>query len=362
MNKKDLAVSFTHSSASNVFAMLSPQDKALSSHVAHYFLSLPWLDGWLSTLPPDFPIMMVRVFERSTPERARALALFGITSRRVLGVRVSQWHLFRSGVPEYDQIWVEYNQVLRGHDDLDDEHYLWSEIAKSKRVDEIHMGVMHHVPDRPAPWCCEQINSEKSLQYNTQSVAPVIKSGLAKRIKAFRNLPLSLRLLERVDDGGFESLVNASLWHIEKWRNSETPSGFSNPAFIAFHRHLWQHRDHYPEVKPRIFELHMNGAKTAVLYGFQQGGWFGFYCLCHAPQPDNRLRTGLYFHSILQEFLFKEGMLAYDFMAGTEDYKFLLSNEQINACQLRWYRPTVVMTVEQMLKTLKSRIKRYLRK
>lgn len=357
MTKRYYRANFFSGNAKSVLSSMSKQDWEVTDSASHFFLSRLWVESWLSTLPDAVTLIVARVTDiciASGETKTVALAIFGASERRFLWRKKIQWHLFRTGREELDQIWLENNKILALPGYSDAERFLFDRIAEMKNDIEIKMAVLSDLPEPGDKWLLKIEKTEMSRLYEKTSNKPHLHPGLKKKLNAMNKLSLSIDVNEISRYEAFAELLLSSPWHVEKWQNTDTPSGFVNVNFVRFHQALFNVDGKSETVRPRVFSLSVGGIKSAVLYGFQHDSWFGFYCLCQAPQPDNRLRIGLYFHSVLQEKLFDEGVSTYDFMAGDDEYKKMLSNSECQAFQICLYKPSANHSIESVLRKVKK--------
>lgn len=355
MTKSHCRTQFVVDSPSGILRNMTAEDWSLSTCAERFFLSEIWLKTWLESLPESVTLVMVKMLEHAweTPSTV-ALAIFGISFRRSLWHRQMQWNLFRTGVPQLDQIWVEDNHVLikQGYEHI--EKAFWHRIKENSPNAEIVIQVAHTIPDFDNALGVEITHKESAPYLCYLQPGVMLKKGIEKKLRALSSLPFDINLVEVEHSVAFDALIKSSVWHIDKWQKTDTPSGFSNPHFVNFHRKLWCNSSPDDKVKPRLYQLYFDKYEALTLYGFQHGQWFGFYCLSQAPQPDNKWRLGLYAHWLLQKKLADEGFVEYDFMAGDDAYKLMLSNLRREAFQLRAYPKTLRHRIENELKKLKA--------
>lgn len=341
----ELYVTFDGSSILQLREKITESDwNIVDRSSSHFFLSRQWLNCWFSSTPADVKCSIVRVFQKAD-SRQLGFCIFGMSEKRSVFGRKTVWSLFKTGNPTYDQIWIEYNAVLtlERHDDVS--KAMWRAVSQRKDVQEIEIGVSF-LPSHFDGWLCEA----------TEEVAPYAnlpmrtKSSLRKKLSHIDKLSPLIREHHHVD--AVSTLIEASRWHIDKWDGTNTPSGFSNPFFVDFHRSILLNSDPSHQTRPRIFSLWLNGENIAVLYGFQANTWFGFYCLCQDPKLNNKLRAGLFFHDALQKKLQEEGVAIYDFMAGDAAYKRELSSEFKLAYQYRLQKPTLINVFRRQIRNL----------
>lgn len=307
----------------------------LDRSASHFFLSSQWVRAWLEA-SGDVVVNVVRVYLNSLQV---GFFILGETQKKKFGFNFISWHLFRLGVDKKDQIWVEYNHLpllLESHQERDLAIEAFLDFTLSKKVDLLNISVAQDMD----LWSCIRRHKRTSFFYKNIEASPFSRLSYAyfhdkdnqkrKRIeKKIKKIQSLNPVLIEEKWGREEILLSVAPWHIKKWINTTTPSGFANPDFVNFHSTILRERFcEFSSIRPRVFSLFLSGERVAVLYGFQHLEWFGFYCLIFNPETKNKIRPGIYMHYQLQKKLFQEGVRCYDFMAGADEYKLLLSNQE----------------------------------
>lgn len=336
-----------------------------------FFLSAKWILPWLQQILPNKTAYLMQVeYEKDI----LALGIFVETKiRRNVFIHSTQWHLHRTGVEKFDQIWIENNNFLINT------HYkkkliplIWYWLESNiNHVDEfvvnLHKDEYNHA----------LINSTKSHHViNTEN-----ENGFFINLEPFSNLEnflastsrntrqkinKSIKLLKEQGDLNFainfdaetqiEIINKTKQWHIKKWQHTSTPSGFLNPLFVQFHQLLIKESN--PEAKSFVVKLSLNTEIIACLYGFIQRDTCYFYLSNIKPINDNRIKLGLTLHCFLIDHLTcnMKNIVKYDFLAGASQYKKSLSNGVDNYSRLIIQRKCFQFIIEKKLKTLKTRL------
>jgi hypothetical protein len=335
-----------------------------------FFLSWQWIGQWLLSLPSDINVNTF-VFERNNE-------LVGVAAvperyRKSIFWSVKQGHLNRTGDDTLDQIWIENNKVLTSLSNPVDIAAFYELIMEEAHLDERMISVMSG-DDYIGATEFKLLNSmyNVELEYEENGYYLPIKKGphlqskyskslkrqLKQTIKTGTELSWGFRFEEITEPQCIrDTLEEASCWHIGKWENSSTPSGFTNPHFKEFHNNLIATSGSTScRRRVRLFSLFNGDSLLGVLYGFQEGDWFGFYLSSIKPVADNRLRLGLYMHDMAIKRLSDSGVSVYDFMAGEARYKKQFGSMFMRYGKMKIQRKRLALNAEKWLKRMKKLI------
>jgi len=133
----------------------------------------------------------------------------------------------------------------------------------------------------------------------------------------------------------FDQLVRL---HQARWNSSGRPGCFSAHRFTEFHRtlaELW-----VPTGKAILARLARDGELLAVIYGFINGTKFDFYQSGVDFRAAGRVKSpGIAAHLALMRYLADRGIMGYDFLRGSLEYKDRWSTTCNSLVRLRLVRP-----------------------
>jgi CelD/BcsL family acetyltransferase involved in cellulose biosynthesis len=133
----------------------------------------------------------------------------------------------------------------------------------------------------------------------------------------------------------FDQLVRL---HQARWNSSGRPGCFSAHRFTEFHRtlaELW-----VPTGKAILARLARDGELLAVIYGFINGTKFDFYQSGVDLRAAGRVKSpGIAAHLALMRYLADRGIMDYDFLRGSSEYKDRWSTTCNSVVRLRLVRP-----------------------
>ncbi|MBD78168.1 MAG: hypothetical protein CL840_04360 [Crocinitomicaceae bacterium] len=336
-----------------------------------FFLSWQWIGQWLISLPKDIKVNTFAVYRNSVlvavaavPERCRK-SIFG---------RVKQGYLNRTGEDELDQVWIENNKVLTTLVGAVDIASIYEVIIETAKLDELMIMVMSgddYVNATEFKLLNSKYNVEVEYEENgyylpihhdinvEKKYSKSLKRQLKQTVNAASSLGMNLRFEVINDSIHMIQLLEASeFWHIAKWDGTSTPSGFTNTHFKNFHKALIsQTGSSACGRRVRMFALWDGDALLGILYGLQEGDWFGFYLSSIKPMDDNRLRLGLYMHHMAIHAMSACGVLVYDFMAGEARYKKQFGSLCMSYGKMKIQRKRLSIQSENWLKRMKMLLK-----
>ncbi|WP_085300408.1 GNAT family N-acetyltransferase [Cognaticolwellia mytili] len=340
-----------------------------------FFLSWKWIGPWLEQVSTSNKLILV---EARQNEQIIGLGIFSeqkITRHGIL--KSTQWFLHRSGTNHNDQIWIENNDFLTTDENQElITQAIWkSLLLKHRHVDEFIIAMYHNKLDQftlPSTLKYKKfiIHSENGYYINLTSIS-TIESYLSLLSKNTRKqINRSLKLLSTLGKYEFsviqdptqqnKILRNSAHWHISKWQETNTPSGFINTNFTSFHQNLIN--EVHPTNETLVASLNINEELVGCLYCFIDDKCAYFYLSALKPFADNRIKLGLNLHALFIQWLLENKPLIekYDFLAGEARYKKSLSNYQDDHSYIVIQKKLFKFKIERLLIRLKDRLKRLL--
>jgi CelD/BcsL family acetyltransferase involved in cellulose biosynthesis len=144
-------------------------------------------------------------------------------------------------------------------------------------------------------------------------------------------------------------------FHRRRWSGGLQPSGFDNPLFVAFHRALVQGAFEHGVIE--VLCLEAGSRAIAYLYNFRLDGHAYFYLSGIDYEHAEQYRPGMLAHWMAIERYVSMGDRIYDFLAGDNTYKARLCTDQ--AIQQDWifWRPSVALRIEDLLRRLRREVR-----
>ena len=139
--------------------------------------------------------------------------------------------------------------------------------------------------------------------------------------------PLALRRAETLDEAlGFLEALAAL--HQASWTARGRPGAFANPRFLRFHRTLLARA--LPRGEAELLRISAGPADIGYLYNFRyRGRVLAYQSGLNYAAAGPHGKPGLTCHHAAIQLARRDGMAAYDFLAGGDRYKISLSNAAV---------------------------------
>jgi len=323
----------------------------------HYFLTWDWFGSWLKQVKKPFYLL-----QATYNNQVVALSVIFENTRRVFNFRnKTQWWLNRTGDEEFDQSWIEYNDFLvdkKYANDLREALVLF--ISKQDKWSEFVAGMLSNEVENFLDYLSyskRYIIEDSGYQINLNDISTSFKSDVLSR-NTRQKINQTQRLLTQQGSLSFKvftsqkdklsKVSSVAAFHINKWKNSETPSGFENPVFANCLEE--QLKSEHSEVA----ELTLNNRPIAYLINYLYEGRVYFYLSGLSDEFEGKIKLGLYLHSLTIEYYRAQNLTYYDFLAGNSRYKQSLSNSFYTHNMCCYFRNSPVIVVENLLRKIKK--------
>ncbi len=336
-----------------------------------FFLSWKWIGPWLKQVNSSEKLILVQASHQN-----KIVGLGVFVEKKIIRyslLKSTQWFLHRSGVNSYDQIWIENNNFLTTdkNKDLIIQNIWHTLLLQHNNVDEFIVAICHNKPKQlKLP---DALMYKASVEYTENGYYLSLEniftlddylSSLSKNTR--KQIKRSFKLLSQLGEYEFyvaqdpvqqtKILKECNKWHIDKWQQTDTPSGFVNPSFINFHYNLMN--EAHVTSKTVVARLKINEEIAGCLYCFIDDNCAYFYLSSFKPIEDNGIKLGLSLHTLFIQWLIENRpeIQKYDFLAGEARYKKSLSSHQDNHCYVVVQKDLLKFKLEKLLKGVKSRI------
>ncbi|OZG73438.1 hypothetical protein BTA51_10485 [Hahella sp. CCB-MM4] len=342
--------------------------RGLESHSGEYFFtSWHWIGAWLRTSATDPRLLMVY--------DGNSLVGMGCVHFSQFNKNAFAWkqaNLNRTGNSGYDQIWIEYNDVLAAPDiRAEVRESLIHHVLGYSDIAEFRIGMsLNTVLDS-----LTGVDTVSEYEFRTKGFLLNLRpefSDFNTLLKAFSsNTRSQIRRsykaysshgeLTVTSAGSREEALDyfaaAGHLHKEKWSDS----GFHNSKFINFHKDLINNS--FDEGVIDLLKVSAGETVLAYLYNFVYRGRVYFYLSGINYEPsDNQYKPGLLAHVLAISWYSARNMAVYDFMAGDARYKRSLSDSEYDMALLSIKKKTIKTSAYKLLKKVRTQVKRGLNK
>ena len=332
-----------------------------------YFFSWPWVELWLSKVPLDIEIDLIKAQGNGS---LGACLLGHAKQNRHLIVNSDSYFLHYTGHESYDSLTLEYNQMPGLGQDADLLRALLK--ALPSKWDEFHLPALD---GRLFPAVClDDLADEYRILKQKEVIAcHVDLSGIDRDEESFivklspktrRNIRRSMRKLTeqgplRLQAAGdlptamavFDEMVGL---HQVYWQKRGHPGAFANEWFTDFHKTLIERRFDAGEIQllhilcgEQTLGCIYNFVYQGVVYHYQNG--FNYERFSNSP--------GIVSLALAIPYNAAQGHKIFDFMAGDSEYKRSLSTDKK---MMQWYviqQKRLQLTLEQMAQKAKARLR-----
>jgi len=335
---------------------------------ASYFLSWPWVENWLGSLPPTTRLALLVLMQGETPVAAGFLGRRTLLRNRVVPSRAV--FLNGTGWPEFDEICVEHNAWLTSapldlRDVLDAVPQAW---------DELLLDAMDAIPDAVSvaeAWPvrlkvrerrpCYLVDLEKVRRARDGEYLGLLAGDLRSQIKRSYKLhqargPIALEVAAEPEHARdiFHELVAL---HQATWKGRGEPGAFATPYFLRFHERLIEGRLAHGEIQ--LMRIRAGTSTLGCLYNFVWNGTVSFYQSGVAYESDNRLKPGLVCHVEAIRHNARVGHRLYDFLAGDARYKRGLSTDVREMVWATVQRPRLRFLAEDLVRIVVAAVRQH---
>lgn len=314
-----------------------------------FFISWFWISTWLREVNVNPFVLIAKEFNNVV-----ALGLFYESKIRLGPFSKKAWWLNKTGTQVFDQVWIEYNDLLFSSklSELQKSAIRQAAITQNNQeIQEVHFDLTESTSDF-SRYKSSTIGYLTFLRDGEKEID--LLSTFSRNTR--QQIKRSLKLLKEkgevyllTEDKGITFFEALCIKHREQWGKSLWGSGFDNPNFLAFHKAL------HNGVNTKVLALSINGELLAFGYYFLYKNRVSFYLSAIDKFDDNRIKVGLAFHYLAMTHFQKQGFEIYDFLGGVARYKKSMSNRSYQLHS--WYleRKNLFSICKNSLISLKNR-------
>lgn len=304
-----------------------------------FFTTWSWLGAWLNILPAD---MDVRLLKALCGDQVVGLGLVVQGKSRLMRlIPVSSWHVHATGIPQLDDLTIEYNGFLVDQSmaeqvaDAMVNHLLYQ--TKAGRISinraansyaalaqKLGKRAIARSTQRESHMVC--LDTVRAAHGDYASLLSAnTRSQLKRSLNAYKKLgPVALHEAQSVEQA-MAYLAALKVLHDQTWQERGVQSGFgSDAATQTFHKQLIESSFERGEVQ--MLRITVGDTDLGYLYNFRHRGRVAFYQSgLHYGLLDKNDRPGVVCHALAIEHNAAQNASLYDFLAGDHRYKSSLS-------------------------------------
>jgi len=351
--------------ASDKFTLAETREKWCSLYSSlnnsNVFLDWFWIGPWLKQVSHLTPTKI----EIYVDTKLVAMGFICFHTRRIAGLPIRQGYLNRTGKEEFDQIWIEFNDLLVSEENAAGATQALLGWCHSQRVDEWIIALTEHTNTWiEYPHFAHSIDTVEGYSVNLQPgfshidnyLRSISSNARSKIRRAHRYISETYGEVvinvqnEKIEE---QDLANLMVLHKRRWSHTLSGSGFTNPHFVSFHKTLLTQPSAHSRVEILCFKA--GNKLLGYLYNFITEKKVSFYLSAIDYFDDNnRFQPGLVMHSMAICHYAQKEMLTYDFMGGDNQYKRSLATEKYQLSFIKLHTISFKYYLLQTLRKLKS--------
>jgi hypothetical protein len=330
----------------------------------NFFLSWSWIGNWFNTIKSDYTVYSAYCENQLI---GMGIVVSKKASRNFF-IKSKQLHLHRTGDETLDQTWIEYNDFLlaKGFEKAARKAIV-DKILTEETWDEIVVGASRITAFTPF----RLSGLEEKLVWHSHSYQVdlahlrVTKTDYLKTLSKNTRYQINRSIRSYEKQGSIvlsaaSSEKEALQWfdesapfHIKRWEGTKVGSGFTNPAFVNFHRSLISQTFDLGLVD--LLKISAGEHVICYLYNFIQGNEIKFYLSANNyDENDSTFKPGLVSQYFAIKHYLSKGLDIYDFMAGESQYKRSLSSMSSPIYLAVFNKPKLRFSFENKLRILRD--------
>lgn len=319
------------------------------------FQSYEWQRAWWRHFGEGNPRLRLQIGVCERAGEVVAIAPFVITRARAFGlVGLEQLELLGKGVSDYLDLLVapglesgacemlaEQLTQLRSFEVVS-----WVDVPDPSPLKRILLPALRRTGWMGSEEVREQCPRTALLE-TWQATLASFEDSHRKRVayldrKLKKNLAVEVRRAESEPDldAALDSFI---AMHQRRWVSAGEPGAFADARAVAFHREVaraFQRRGWLS-----LSFLVLNGRPATANYAFKVSGKLEFYLSGAADYEEARkFAPGILLHAYCMQQMIGEGVRIYDFLRGTERYKYELGAKDVANWALLAFRPGASIT------------------
>lgn len=335
---------------------------------ANCFLSWLWIKSWLQCI--ELQVNVAHVYYH---DALVAMGLFTASDKKIFKLNdIKAAYLHQAGHPYLDDIWVEYNGLV-----AIPEHKCQAQLAcyrfllsEHTSYDALHLSGVVKAD-------IESLTFKEDYYHSTEWASPTYRVDLKALRSSGEKIYLSTisrnsryQIKKAMQSAASHSAVAfekaqtrdkamtyfdaCAQWHIERWGNTATGSGFNNPHFMTFHKTLIQQLFDLDQI--HIWRVSVQNQSVVYLYNIIDKKTAFFYLCAIDYQQTILSKPGLVAHSLVIQWYLDNGYDTYDLMGGDAQYKRSLAKRGPDLIGIKLMRKSLTAGIETLGRKLKRKI------
>jgi hypothetical protein len=331
----------------------------------HFFLSWTWIRTWIETYRPNLKIL--RAYYKG--EIVAVAGFVFMTEWRYHFLRSCTLHVHQTGVPDKDQIWIEYNGILakKGHENAVIKASINFLINISDTWDELVVGAItddqasliersgklmrHDLWGAPCYGVDLKMIRDSNKDYLT-TLSRNTRYQIKRSIRKYQTLGCITIESSNSKINALNNFSKIAPLHIERWGYGVNKSGFTNPHFLSFHHNLIKNA--WDKGCIDIVNVLINERSIASFYNYLYRNRVYFYLSGLVEEQDAKLKPGLTGHALCIQKYMDNGYDYYDFMGGGERYKSSLAVQHHYLVKTRLQKKKIKFKIEKLGRSMKK--------
>ena len=335
---------------------------------ACFFLSPAWMTAWLEGAPASSNLHIIEAGEEEQPVLLGVIAYPYHRRPPLIGMREA--HLHETGNPDYDTIYIEYNEFLTARDggaDLQGAALAavmkYFSGADSIIFRNVRAGFAAAIQETALAhsWTAKKFNEQPVFVVDLggmpstgnaflDSLSKSLRTKTRRAIRRYEERgPLSFRIAESdaERDDAWRQMVEL---HDARWRALGKAGAFASRQLISFHQRLQQIAPDACE----LFRVYAGEDTVGVLYNFLHGDRVMNYQSGFRFESDNQITPGYVCHTLACQHYLANGFQTYDLLAGDAEYKRRLGKQSETLFSIALERPSIRIKARNFLKGLSA--------
>lgn len=294
------------------------------------FLDSRFLDKWLESIETTPKLALLK-----HGNKVVGTALLGTSYKRKLGIQFKIANLNQSGIPKFDQIWIEKNTLFCGQDYKNIFTQRLVEYLYSSSFDLLHISMA-------TEGFRDELQNTFNLKVDVESttgfvavLSPTREDYFKSRISKNTRYQISRSNKKLTAKYGSISVFRSSSQELDvdfqglsklhkiRWGNTSYGSGFQNQHFVD---HLKKILDNEGGQIAELLKVQAGECILGYCLNFTLKNAAYFYCCgLNLDLADKHIKPGYSLHHAIMEYYESAGYNTYDFLGGDYQYKNSMS-------------------------------------